>query len=234
MSESIQDVLETYELDERVDDVINTVQEAQDAGVSKKDATPTIVVHTVHVNSHKTWVEICNELGVDADRLLETRKELVRSDVITNKVESPSELVQGRPAELLELAENAHSDEIYDGTSPNSWVAGAIYLDEWINLRETPVEEVADRYDCNTKTVTDAAENLVVLRVFPRAYTADELDGSLGRVLARRRHSIETLRRSISDTSSGVRTRLDALEKSGEWQLESTAFGGTTFYWTYD
>lgn len=234
MTESVSDVLESYQLEDEIDEVLDLIKKAKSEGMKRKEATPAVVVHAIHINTHKTWAEICTELGTNPDTLLKSRKQLKKYGVIDNAVDTPSTLLQGDPAHLLELAENTHSDEIYDGTNPNSWVAGAIYLDEWVNLRETPAQEVANRYDCNHDIVIETAERLVGLKVFPRAYATEKIDVSLGALLARRRHSLESLRRSISDTSSGARRRLRDLEQADEWELQTIDFGDVEFYWTIE
>lgn len=233
-SPSVRDVLESYDLADKSKEVIQLIHDASEKGVDRKVGAPCIIVHTIHRNADKTWYEICEELGADADRLIQHRKLLIKSDILSDDINRPSSLCQGNPERLLRLAENSYSDNIYDGTKASSWVAGATYLDEYIHLRQTPMREIESQFNCTKPTILNTADRLVQMSVFDRAYTTTDTGYSLGELLARRRFTIESLRLSLSETSGAVRRRLKAVEKQSEWQLLTEDFGGKTFYWTKD
>lgn len=229
---SVKEVLENHGAGERVEEALELVHQATEAGVSKKNATPAILVHMIHLESDKTWAEICDDLDLDINDLLSYRKELVKSDVIKNTVRRPSDIVSGKPREMLKNLENSHADWVFDGTKPSNWVASAIYLDEWISLRGTSPEMVGSQYNCESDTVVELAERLVRSKPFSRTYATESIDGPLGTLLARRRHTIGTLRLSLSDTSTAVEDRLRSVERESKYQLESEEFADETFYWT--
>lgn len=228
---SIRDILERFGVDDKSDEVIELVGEATNSGVSEKKATPPILVHIIHLNTDMTWSEICKELDLDIQDHLNLRRELVKNDVITSKVKKPSNLVRGKPAELLKEIENSHSYDIFDGSNPYSWVCGAIYIDEWINLRNTDPDMVSDRYHCKVGDIVSKSEKLVNYDEFDRVYGDVTIDGPLSTILSRRRHTIGTLRESLGDTSDEVRKRLGALDRESEYQLKKVDFAGIKFYW---
>lgn len=230
---SVKDILEKFDVADRSEEAVEMVHAAKEAGISKKSATPAIVVHIIHKETDKTWPEICNELEIDLKNMLQYRRELVKSDVISDKVQRPSELAKGRVRNFLELTENAHADEIYDGTSPSNWVAAATYLDEWVHLRGTTLEMVADQYQCSTDTIVELSSRLVNFSTFARAYAENgDIDGSLGALLRRRRHTKESLRLTLSETTNAVSDRLAALDRESSYQLQTTEYAGVKFYWT--
>lgn len=231
---SVKNVLSQHSAESRVDDALDLIHEATENGIDKKKATPAILVHMIHLETDKTWAEICDDLDMPLSGLLDYRKDLVNEDIITTKVRRPSDIVSGKSKELLKNCENSNADTIFDGSKPSNWVAGAVYLDEWINLRGTEPGMVAEQYNCEPEKVEERAEDLVRFSPFARTYATRDIDAPLGPLLARRRHTTETLRLSLSDTSKAVEDRLKSLDRESDYQLHEEEFAGVTFYWASD
>jgi len=234
MSESVKDLLENFGVEDEAEKVISLIHDATDAGMSRKAATPPAVISVIHENTDNTMFEICDTVGVDVKKLMKQRRELIKSGVLDISIDRPSKMCQGKPSELLETVENAHSDMIFDGSKPTSWLSAVSYIHEYIHMSDMPIEVVAEQYRSSVGTIVKKSEKLVNLDEFDRVYADPDIDGSLGALLARRRHSVGTLRYSLSDTSDTVRDRLTALDRESNYELKSENYGEKTFYWAKD
>lgn len=230
-SRTVRDILEIYDLENEVEETLKLIHSASDNGVDRINAAPAIVVHVIHSNTDNDWYTICRDLGVDAQKLLRHREVLVKVGVISDKIRKPSQLARGEVKELLKRFEKNHSDKVFDGTNPKSWVAATTYLVEYIHMRDTPISDIAYQYETTSGTIVKALDRIVEFESFDRAISEGEIPPSLGDVLRRRRHTIESLRLTLGDTSNAVRKRIRALEKESEYDVFSEEFGDKTFYW---
>lgn len=231
---SVEDILAKYDAEERTDKARELIHEATNSGIERRKATPAILVHIIHLNKEENWNDICNELNLDINEMINTRRQLVRTGVIDNKVRRPSELVHGKYKEVLEKIENEHPDRIFDGTSPYTWVAGVVYLDEWLNMRGTTIKMVAGTYHVDSSNVRKARSELVRFDAFHRAYGETEIDGSLGELLHARRYSLKSMAVALSETTKDVRNRLTALENESDYTINNQEINDVTFYWTVE
>lgn len=228
---SVREILETYGLEDKTEDVIELVHKATSEGVQRKKAAPVTVIHVIHKNTEYTWYEICDNLGVDGNAMLKQRQVLIRTNIITDKLTRPSNMCQGGPSTLLAAIENSNSDDVFDGTRPSNWVAAATHIDEYIQLRETPKKTIASQFGTTTETITKLAGELVSFSSFDRAYSSHTIEGSLSAMLSARRYSIGNLRFTLNDTSKSVRKRIRDVERKSENTVKSEDFHGTEFYW---
>lgn len=145
----------------------------------------------------------------------------------------PSEL-ESDVRELIRLAEIRYPDTIFDGTAPEHWVAGAIYVDAYVRQEDRSQESVAEEFNCDQRTVSRKYRSLIQMDAVDDYY-GERLPHapSLGALLSQRRATIRMLRVRTGETTKSIQRRLTACSRyDDEYQLLRLEKAGKVFYQT--
>lgn len=211
--------------DEAFDEVLSLIQSARNNGHTDELTINTIIGYIAREHTNIKWSEVGGRLDEDYHELIQKKRKLLRTGIISESVRYPSDFTFGEPAMILQRAERKHPTVIFNGTSPLSWVEGAWLVRDWINLTDGGSEWERQ----------GEMEQLLGLDSTAAYYgdIASLGDGSLGRLLAQRRYSAESLRIATGETTKRIRERLGSLREYNEdYYLHETERAGRIWYWT--
>lgn len=200
---------------------LEQIQKARRMGFVDDLSKETIILNDLVEREGLTWDEITEDESWSKDEFLTRKRKLVRYGVIPQIKPIPSRSCEGEAKELMMYLESKEQDLMFDGTSPSTWKKEVESLIEWFNLE-------------HHMDLSERQEEILATDSVCR-YLSEKLSREHGRMavlLSQRRLSVEAIRLSIMDTSSGVRGRLRAVDEYSEYSLHSIEAGGKEWFWT--